>query len=374
MSEVQELEKQEEEKTQKIKKVNGSIGKLQEFLETKRGSKAAIWTHSYPDPDAISSQMALSWFLRKAYDMDCYSFHDGVVSHPQNKTMINLLDPDISHVTDYVGDMDFECHFLVDTVPSHSGTGRVDGDSRRIIPFDVVIDHHKSDIGSFDGIYINLKAGSCAATIYHIIRSSGIEFSTDVDVDIKVATALMVGVSTDTENLMSDDSTEYEFRAWSELFDFKNAQSLKQIVNYERPKLWIKTEAAAVNKAEIKEGIGVVGLGLIATEHRDMIAHISQQMVSWEDVNTAIAFGIVGGKHVEGCVRSKHPSMSVPNLCRKLGEDKRGTGGGKLGKGAYSYDLAGFSVDDDEDDSIIEEAWSVVHKREKSRIFKVFQK
>jgi nanoRNase/pAp phosphatase (c-di-AMP/oligoRNAs hydrolase) len=330
--------------------------------------RLVLMTHSYPDPDALGSIMSFEWLINKLYPkVEIVSYFDGSISHPQNIAMFNLLDPNSHHIKDYVAKSD-DFNVLVDTVPANAGLGE------NKVNFNLVIDHHKEiPNGGFNGLFINLKAGSCCATIYNLIKLSELAFSDDVDLDSRVATAILIGVSTDTENLMSDDATQLEFDAWAELFEFRNPTVLKKIVNFERPKFWIEHKAAAVENAEISEGLGVVGLGIIPAKHRDMIADMADNMVSWEDVNTAVAFAIVDGDKIVGCVRSRNASVMVPNLCKELA-GKYGSGGGKLGRGAYHYPLAGGSFEEEDEDQIKEETWKLHNAKEKKRIMRIVRK
>lgn len=330
--------------------------------------RIVLMTHSYPDPDALGSIMSFEWLIKKLYPkVEIISYFDGVISHPQNVAMFNLLDPNTLPIKDYELKLN-DFNVLVDTVPANAGVGN------NVVNFNLVIDHHKeTPNGGFNGLFINLKAGSCCATVYNLIKLSGLTFSDDVDFDSKVATAILIGVSTDTENQMSDDSTQYEFDAWGDLFEFRNPVVLKKIVNFERPKFWIEHKAAAVENAEISEGLGIVGLGIIPAKHRDMIADMAVNMISWEDVNTAVAFAIVDGDKIVGCVRSRNASVMVPSLCKELA-GKHGSGGGKLGSGSYNYPLAGGSLEEEDDDKVKEEMWKVHNTKEKKRILRVVRK
>lgn len=337
------------------------------FEGEKKPKRVAIFTHACPDPDAIGSVMALEWLLRKKFGIESTGFFMGAVSHPQNIAVMNLLDPNLRPLAEY-DPAEFDFHVCVDTVPANAGVGD------KTINFQLVIDHHREiPNGGFSGLFINLKAGSCCATIYHLIRELKMNFEDDNDADSKVATAVMVGISTDTEGLMSEDTTEYEFSSWSELFQFRNATILKKIVNFERPKFWINAKADAVKKATVIEGVGVVGLGVIPICHRDMISDMAQEMVTWEDVNTAVAFAVVDGERIEGSVRSRNASVMVPNLCKELA-GKHGQGGGKLGKGAYKYTLGGVAFDEDEDEETISQTWNVLNSKEMKRITRIIRK
>lgn len=356
------------------KKKNGCANGYSDFYEKikeKPNVKAALFSHRCPDPDALASLMGMQWLLQKVFGIESELFYDGEVSHPQNGVMVNLLDPGLKRVNDeYKADSSI-LHILVDTIPENAGIGN------NKIEFDVVIDHHRELPHNFEGVLIHRKCGSCSAIIFDMIKhfvKPEDWFSDDVDYDAKVATAMIAGIVTDTEYMMSDDSTELEFKAFSGLFEYRNSNFLKQIVFFKRPKFWI--DAIAVGCAEAKindEGYAVVGLGLIPEKQRDVLANMAEEMVTWASVETAIAFGLVGGDRIEGSVRSLNPSLTVADFCKKLG-GKHGTGGGKHGKGAYRLPLAGFSIDPDEEEEDVKEAWESIKTREAKRILRMLKK
>jgi nanoRNase/pAp phosphatase (c-di-AMP/oligoRNAs hydrolase) len=356
------------------KKKNGCLNGYQEFNEKvkKAGEgKAAIFTHRCPDPDAIASMMGLQWLLLKAFSIESDLFFDGEVSHPQNGVMVNLLDPGLRRVAEHFKPENYVLRLLVDTIPENAG---VNG---RSVPFDVVIDHHRELPHAYNGVLIHRKCGSASAIVFdmmkHFVKKED-WLSDDVDGDAKVATALIAGIVTDTEYMMSDDSTELEFKAFADLFEYRNPNFLKQIVFFKRPKFWIDKKAEGCTEAKINdEGFAVVGLGLIPEKQRDLIADMAEEMVSWASVETAIAFGVVGGDRVEGSVRSLNPSLTVSDFCKKLGGE-HGNGGGKHGKGAYRLPLAGFSIDPDEEEEDVQEAWESIKKRETKRILRAIKK
>jgi nanoRNase/pAp phosphatase (c-di-AMP/oligoRNAs hydrolase) len=337
------------------------LDKFQEQIKSVGSGKVALFTHPYPDPDAIGSMMGVKWLFSK-FGIVADLFYSGSISHPQNRSMVNLLDPELNPLDGYI-DSNYALKIALDCIPENAGTPQTK------FKFDIVIDHHKEVPKNFEGVYINFKAGSACATIYSIIEHMGLYFE---ETDSKVATAMMVGITTDTENLMSDDCSEYEFNAWSKLFPFRDPLLLKQIVNFERPKFWTESKAIACSAATVEDSVGVVGMGIIPAKHRDMIADMADEMVTWEDVNTAVVFAVVDGNRIEGSVRTKASSVSVPALCQDLA-GKHGKGGGKLGKGAYRYELAGASIDEDEDEAIKKKAWDLFEDKETKRVFRIIR-
>lgn len=353
-----------------------SLNGYQEFQDAVSklsGEKVAVFSHSCPDPDAIGSMMGIKWLLERQYNLEVELFYDGEVSHPQNGIMVNLLDPSLKSVSEEYSSEDYALRILVDTVPSYAGVGD------QTVLFDVVIDHHK-DMPAHDykGVLIHKKVGSCCGIVYDMIKclcdKENVWFDDEVDADMKVATGLIAGIMTDTNFMMAEDCTEYERHAFNDLFEYRNSGYLHQIVFFKRRKFWIDKKAAACADAEIdEEGYAIVGLGLIPTAERDLIADMAEEMVSWATVQTAIAFGVVGGDRIEASVRSLNASLSVSNFCKKLG-GKHGSGGGKHGKGAYQLPLAGFSIDDDEDAEDAQEAWAAINKKESKRISRVIKR
>jgi nanoRNase/pAp phosphatase (c-di-AMP/oligoRNAs hydrolase) len=357
------------------KRRSGSMNGYSEFhdkMVASKGVRVAIFTHRCPDPDAMASMMGLSWLLEKAYDTESVLFYAGEVSHPQNGVMLNLLNPDLHRVEEaYVAD-DYGLRILVDTIPENAGT------NGKMVDFDIVIDHHRELPSNFDGVLIHKKIGACASIIFDMMKHLVKEqdwLDEDSDSDQKLATALISGIVTDTEFMMSEDSTEFEFGAFSELFRFRNSNFLKKIAFFKRPKFWIDKKAQGCTEARVSEdGFAIVGLGIIPDKHRDLIADMADEMLNWTSVETAIAFGVVGGDKIEGSVRSLNASLTVSDFCKKLG-GKHGSGGGKHGKGAYCLPLAGMSIDsDEEEEEDILEAWDSIKNRETKRIVRTIKK
>lgn len=330
--------------------------------------KTAIFAHPSADPDAIGSMMGLAWLIRKAYDGEADCFYDGHISHPQNQRMCNLLDPEL-HINTSCKPDEYALRACVDTVPAHAATaGPVD--------FDLCIDHHKEvPNGGFKGLFLNLRAGSCCATVYQLIKAHGLTFEEDNDLDSKVATALMVGIITDTEFQTSDDTTEYEHDAYRELFEFRNSTALKQIIRYKHPKEWVQARACVAMKAHdrIRDGILIHGIGFVSANNRDLVAAVADEMLSWENVETSVAFAVIDGDRIEGSVRSGNAAIAVPTLCKELG-GQYGGGGGKLNKGAYFYSLGSCAIDGEMDDSTKEKMWEFINERETKRLYKVIKK
>ena len=114
-------------------------------------------------------------------------------------------------------------------------------------------------------------------------------------------------------------------------------------------------------------------IGLITNNNRDLIAAVADEMLSWESVETAVAFAVIDGNKVEGSVRSSNAALAVPSICKELG-GQYGGGGGKLGKGAYNFQLGSLSLESDSEDSSKDKLWECINDREIKRVFKIIKK
>lgn len=336
---------------------------LQEKLPTP-GLPVLIVAHPVADPDAIGSMMGLAWLLRTEYDAEVHCFWDNVVSHPQNRVLVSTLDPEMRHIDEFDPKVKYALTCCVDTIPVHAVGGS-------LIPIDLVIDHHKvAPNGGFKGHYLNLKAGSCAATVYQLIKAHGVEFDEDNDRDRQVSTAMMVSIRSDTEDFVSLDTTQMEFEAYGDLFKSHDPAALKEIIRYKIPKVW-KEQIRAVYSQVTEEDVQVYGVGYLHETQRDLIAFLADLLQGISE--TSIVFAVIDGNRVEGSVRTTNSALNVPALCKALAGE-HGDGGGKLGKGAYHYSLAGFAVSDTEDEAIKEKLWSYVRDREIKNILRTVKK
>ena len=349
--------------------MNNDINCITKLLENcDETTEISIFTHKYPDPDAIASMMAVKWLIQKISPVKIIRLiYDGAISHPQNQVMDNLLEPNMT-CADSIQHMKIDKAILVDTVPDSAGTGKLPE-----FEFDLVIDHHKEPSEQTAKQYYNTHNGSCASTIYQFIKHHNLEFDEDSEIDKRVATAILVGIATDTEMMCSPETTESDVQAWSDLLEKRDPNLLSRIIKYGVPKLWVETKASIMQKVQISDGIAVVGIGMLDSKHRDLISSIADDIKTWNEVHTAIVYALLDGNIMTGSVRSSDSGISVPTLCKTLGSSKKGNGGGKPGKGAYSYSLGGSSLDDEEDEQIADMTWKLFEIKEKSRILKTIK-
>lgn len=308
-----------------------------ESLRLQPGAKVAIVTHDTPDPDAIGAALACQWLFRRKFQAEPAIFHRGSVSHPQNKTVVNLLNIDLRRLgaDDLSG---FALRIVVDATPA---TWDRTGENGKIA-FDAYFDHHpKATVPpNWSGHADYRHAGSACAIMWSVMRELGMEFEADSEDDQIVATAMVVGIRTDTEEMSADDTSEIDLRALAELHPFVTQKILRQIIRYPVPKLWYELRRKAEEEASWEGSTLVTGLGFLTQESRDALAWVADDLERRDGVDTCVAFGIIEDRIV-GVVRCSNPSLELNELVRRVfGGDS--LGGGKRGKAAATAPLGSF--------------------------------
>ena len=297
--------------------------------------KVAIFTHETPDPDAIGSAIGLQWILKKKYDVQSDIFYSGEISHPENKTMINILSISMKTCDDYDAD-------IYDKVIVVDGTEKTVGFE---IKADGIIDHHRVEVSKEKHEFIYLKeVGSCSTLIVNLIQENELSFSHSDD-DKIVTTSLMHGLKKDTYNLLQNvhdiDDEAHKF-----LRPYVDFDKIFKIVNYPLPKYFFELEREIMHNDNHTHTNGTFYgfLGMLSPTKRDALPMLADKMIRMEDVTTTFIVGIIGDQ-IEASVRSMNISNPVDQICKQV-FGKNNAGGKKMAGGAKIHlkDL-GFSED-----------------------------
>lgn len=322
-----------------------------------------IVIHNMPDPDAISSALGMKNILLMNGYKPGSIVYSGEISHPQNKSMITLLNLDyIENVNEY----SFEGRkkvILVDTnnIGEDSNQQDISPDQVDVV---AVIDHHRGKHpkgAKIDSRYV----GACASIIWEYLNDLNYNFSSEEGTIL--ATALVTGISTDTDTLMSDNVAELDFRAFQYLKPNVDKQKLSGIMRYPLPPYLfeLRQRAFQEDNKKMEESTMVSGIGIINQSKRDALPIIADEFLRMTGVTTAVVFAIIkeDQEYLDICVRSKNQTIDVGSFLQKI----FGTGGGKQGAGRARIGLGFFSINGDQD--ISEDVWSVVNKLVHKRVF-----
>lgn len=300
-----------------------------------------ICLHDCPDPDCVGSGLGMALFLR-SHEIDSTIYYGGEISHPQNKTIVNVLNISMVKTSNAVEGF----NVCVDCTENNSVASSAD----------LVIDHHKAQSKAKFQI-VEPSFGSCSTLIWKLLQQ--IDFDKE---ETNVYTALLLGIRTDTNDLISENMTVDDFTSYQELLQLADKESLQKVMNYPYPR-YLYDKRVNLHKDENcyeANGIFVGGIGFIPADQRDVIAILAEEYARMESVQTAVVFAITDRKSLEVSVRSSNVSLDVNQMCKDLFGDY---GGGKTHAGGAKIPLSFYN---DIDANISSEFWKIT----RSHMFK----
>src|SRR5262245_40762841 len=169
------------------------------LLDVVRGRRRPlIQLQHNPDPDALGSGCALKYVIKRVLKVDPVIAFTGSVGRAENRAMMRYLKIQIVPAFK----VDYRRHDLlivVDTQPG-AGTCRL---PEGVVP-DVVVDHHPSSSRSMSGVRLPLVDDAYGATstlVGEMLLANG------VAIPERIATALVYGIQTDTQDLARNASS-----------------------------------------------------------------------------------------------------------------------------------------------------------------------
>lgn len=315
-----------------------------DFLDFISGKKVFTFVQDSIDPDAIACAMAVSYL--SGYENQI--IHNGKASHPQNKIMINLLNFQAIKIDswDQIPDDSILC--LVDA--NAIGTGvikQLKGNPRCL---DIIVDHHNLPANYQSPMCMEHieRVGACSTLFAEYLLEEHVDNGRQIPSDL--ATALLVGIQTDTNNFGSVNTTVRDFNAFKELWDFKDTEKFNQIMDFKLPRPLFEVKAKSSAKLSYVASIGYCGMGFLPESQRDAIPILANEILSVEGVETSIVYGIVGDSLVAS-IRTTDNSIEINSFAQSLfGKNA----GGKYGAGGATIPLDFFCPSDSAKDSVWE--------------------
>jgi len=319
------------------RKIKLKAEKLAEILSENKDKEFFICTHDTPDPDALASALAMSRILTFLGIEMQKIYYAGKISHPQNRAMSVSLNLPIKQWTPEIDKQvaanEENCFFIyVD----------VCGPEQRnmSIPYspEVIVDHHKATPTCKDILFIHDEIGACATLMTDLMLnmpSKGEEdgaryycFDHEADGVRELFTALAIGIKTDTVDFLTENSTDYDYKAYKILTRFMQTDKFHRIVNYELPPYMFEYEKVAWENKEMNNPHFISGLGYLDENRGDCIPYIADRMMRLQGVQTVVIYAIVGDR-VRASVRNASAAYDSEQLVSDI--FGAGTGGSKPG-------------------------------------------
>jgi len=229
------------------------------------------------------------------------------------------------------------------------------------------VDHHRGPL-EIDSPFVDVRLGvGATSTIYAEYMENGLApFSQAGRDDVRVATAMLFGIQTDTDAFAL--ATPADFRAAAYLKPFCDTPILHRVDDRIIAAETMDVLGRALADLEVVRDFGVSGVGLVSAPHRDSIAAAADFILRREDIDTVLVYGLVGDR-IDGSLRTNSPSVDpAVFLETAFGRDVKGRpyGGGRADKGGFQIPLGILADVDDEN-----ELWLMVRQMVRRRCAQV---
>lgn len=334
-----------------------------DFKQIKTTSKEVhVVIHAFPDPDSISSALGIIQILKMSDIKTGGIYYTGEISHPMNRALVTLLNITL---IDYEKEPFEKGNDVI--VVDCNGLGK-DSNQQAITYNDAnviaIIDHHK---GKNDkNIKIDYRnVGSCASIIWCYLNNLNFDFNSNEETKI-LATALAIGIFTDTSSLTSNNIADLDFLAYQNIINCVDRKKFTNIINFDYPSYLFELRQLAFTESnqEIHNSTIITGIGIINSLKRDAIPVIADELLRMSGITTSIVFAIVKSGDdgfLDISIRSKDSAIDASQIAKLLlmsaGSDS--SGGGKIDSSRVMIPLNFFINDNEEINNTL---WTLIKK------------
>ncbi len=331
---------------------------LKEALESARGKSVVILLSGHPDPDAIGSALAHQRICAE-FDVATTIAHVMPVSRPENRALVKLLNIPLTLMD---STKDFEQFDFISLVDTNTVEKKVElPESLKLL---TVVDHHRDQAQSTDAPYVDIRPSyGATSTIYAEFLEKGFATLTgETQDDTRVATALLFGIETDTDDFSL--ATRADFEAAAFLKPFADAPLLNRVGHRTMTAETMGAVGRALTDMEVIRDFAFAAVGRISAHDRDAIPTAADFILRREDIDTVLVYGIVGDR-IDGSLRTNSASVDPSTFLESaFGKDDAGHpyGGGRADKGGFQIPL-GLIAEIDDVEGLAKMVRQVVRKR-----------
>ena len=345
--------------------------RLRDILSARRGEKHVVAIQDFPDPDAISSALAYRE-IASVFDIHADILYEGLISHPENLALVNLLEIDLIPYSEGVQLGSYDGAVFID---NQGTTTRLTARLKAAgVPTLAVIDHHDPQ-DRLDPIFSDIRPVGAAAAIFANYLESGIFLHLD-EVNPRhsqLATALMHGLQSETSGFIHAGTAE--FTAAGYLCNFVDTNLLERVLCVQKSRGTMDVIQTALARRIIRGGFSIAGVGYVRYSDRDAVPQAADFLLTEENVHSAVVYGIMRGEDgrevVSGSLRTSNATLGVDGFLKKaLGRDIRGNsfGGGRSRAGGFEIDL-GFLATGEVAEEEMESKWTLFDHQIRRRLF-----
>jgi phosphoesterase RecJ-like protein len=277
-----------------------------------RANRVAILSHVRPDCDAIGSQLALALSLQHLGKEVSTWNEDGLPDSFRFLRKSDLIRPPP------IEPRDFEVVIALDTA-SQQRLGTALGAIRHAEKW-INIDHHASNPGYGDLVYIDTLAPATGQIIYEFLKAEKLPLT------YEGADALYAAISTDTGSFRYPNTTARTFEIASELIKAGvNAGAISNKLYESYPKRRVQLLGEILQRASFDAGDQVASMALTnetkkrLSIHPDDIDGLIDYVRCVDTVVVALFFEELPEAKIRLSARSKDDRIDVNKICGEFG-------------------------------------------------------
>ena len=321
-------------------------------------SKVAIFCHDNPDPDALSSALAMHELVAfLGHEPTIY--HGGLIEHQQNQAMVRLLEIPLRRII-----LDWELEDVLSEAECIITVDFHQPGANNILPEDcvphIIIDHHTSDkTVTADVAFLRPEYSATSSLIANLLMSMSLEMTP------RLATALSFGLRTDTLSF-TRAFNQVDLRALMWLNTWVDDELLQSIQAPLRTPETLESFRQALTTMTEKDGLVLAPINNLV--HRDDLAQVADFLFATSNTDLVFVFGIQRQKILLSA-RSRRENLHIGLTLSN--EFPNGQAGGHRGMagGQIQFPTIGF-----EDQHIDEEMHSEILSVFATRLERIFTK
>jgi nanoRNase/pAp phosphatase (c-di-AMP/oligoRNAs hydrolase) len=297
-----------------------NAGLAERLLAALGGSRRlVILTHNNPDPDALASACGLAAVMRQlAPKCRVQIAYGGMVGRAENQTMMRYLPCKVVPFSRIRG-RDKVAFALVATQPGAGNNSLPEGR----IPV-IVVDHHPPKSSTRELLkqtpFVDIRTsyGSCTTIVSEYLQCL------EVPISASLATALVYGISSETQHLGREASPR-DRQIYNDLVPLVNMKWLSRIEYSRRPRDYFSYIRRAIDHAFVYRQVIGTRLGMV--ENPDIVAEIADFLLLHE----RMSWSIVTALHEPNLIisiRAASDRSQAGKMVRSLVEKRGGTAGG----------------------------------------------
>jgi nanoRNase/pAp phosphatase (c-di-AMP/oligoRNAs hydrolase) len=300
-------------------------------LALAKGKHLLIVLRGHPDPDGIASALAQAHIAQRMGVAKTTIGYCHELSHRENRALVKLLNLDLRRIKSV---KEIEPVDFLALVDAHD----VDPDLADAENIEVltIVDHHRA-VAPPRARFVDLRPDvGATATIFVEYIEQLSPLDAESEDDRRIATALMHGLSTDTDDFML--ARAGDFRAAGQIAEVLDRELLEDLSRRLIAPNAMDVIARALSTLLVRRNFATAGVGFVPEGDRDTIAQAADFLVRREDIDTVVVYGVVGDKTIEGSLRTHSPSVDPAAwLEQAFGFDDKGRayGGGRRDKGGF---------------------------------------